>query len=79
MLFVGCAGSAKSHSRLDFGNSPIDQAISERIRAAKLYRKFETILIVDAITKDEELVDIWADEYGRSNRLEAEEIENLRV
>ena len=78
LLFSGCA-TKNSYSKLDFGNSPVDQAFSERLRAAKLYRKFETILIVDAITNDEELVNVWADEYGRSNQLEGQEIVNLKA
>lgn len=76
-LLEGCAGG--SYYKAGFGQSPLDQAISERMRSAKLYKNFGTILIVDAFMTDEALIDTWAVEYGRSNRLEGKELEEARA
>lgn len=73
---AGCS-TGKAVTKIEFSKNGLDRAIEERLRAAKLYRGFDTILIIDAIRKDMGLVEAWGNEYGKTNLLGKQEVDAL--
>jgi hypothetical protein len=68
MIFTGaCASSVKTDA--PFTATALEQATESRLRTAKLYRRFDTILVIDIIQNNDALVSLWADEAAAARLL----------
>ncbi len=68
IMFSGCASDHKK-TRFQLQSSQYDEEVSKRVRSAKLYRKLETVMIVDTVFIDKGLREAWVNQQSRAKRL----------
>ncbi|VAX21676.1 hypothetical protein MNBD_NITROSPINAE02-792 [hydrothermal vent metagenome] len=68
IIFSGCA-SDHEKTMFQLHYSQYSKEVSNRIRSAKLYRRLETVMIVDAVFIDKGLREAWVNQQSRARRL----------
>lgn len=76
MVVSGCS-SGRAHSKYILFSDPLDAEVKNWTRSAKLYRQFDTNLIIDTIYNSQMLRKKWVERVGEVSRMSGERKKRL--